>query len=290
MQMPPLIDSDPLSDSESDDEGSAHHAGDGSEDADATRRRPERKLRKKTYWNVSSIEEKILPAEFANRNFLRTYGAGRVTTFIGMKLSDQERAMIGARYAGLPGNIDREGKSGNLWRCGLHSLCWEFGIHDRGLPLRAWRDLQKGKLKPAPIIPHYKMDKFRDEFDRVLEMQTTETGHRQLLAWYNAMEATEEVCLNTFQKMMKRENVVGKTRQAIPSLMSVHKIERMAFSAEHIHKEGIWIHIDEKNFKAIEIGKGKVYIGPRMSEKKVLELTTKVSIYFLILTAVYLNS
>ena len=73
MLMPPLIDYDPLSDSESDDEGSAHHAGEGSEDADATRRRPARKSKKKTYWNVSSIEEKIRPAEYANRNFLRMY-------------------------------------------------------------------------------------------------------------------------------------------------------------------------------------------------------------------------
>ena len=83
------------------------------------------------------------------------------------------------------------------------------------------------------------MEKYRDEFDKVLEIQTTETSHRQLLAWYNALEKTQDVCLTTFQKMMKRDNIVGKKQQAVPALMNVHKIERMVFSAEHIHKEGI---------------------------------------------------
>ena len=66
----------------------------------------------------------------------------------------------------------------------------------------------------------------------------------------------------------------------------------MVFSAEHIHKEGIWIHIDEKNFKAIEIGKGKVYISSRMSEKKILELTNKVSLisFLIVLITANLNT
>jgi hypothetical protein len=211
--------------------------------------------------------------------FMRSFGESRITTFIGMRLSLKERAMLGARYAALPGNIDRNGTSQKLWRSGIHSLCWKFGIRDRGLPLRAWRDLQAGKLEPPPIIPTYKMDKYRDEFDKVLEMQTTETSHRQLLAWYNtALEKTEDVHLSTFQKMLKRNDIIGKKRPAVPVLMNVHKIEHMVYSAEHIHKTGIWIHIDKRNFKAIEIGKGKVYISSRMSEKKILELTNKVSL------------
>ena len=133
------------------------------------------------------------------------------------------------------------------------------------------------------------MNKYRDEFDKVLEMQTTETSHRQLLAWYNALEKTQDVCLTTFQKMMKRDNIVGKKRQAVPVLMNVHKIERIVFSAEHIYKEGIWIHIDEKNFKAIEIGKGKVYISSRMSEKKILELTNKVSLISFLIVLITTN-
>jgi hypothetical protein len=89
--------------------------------------------------------------------------------------------------------------------------------------------------------------------------------------------------------MMKGNNIVGKKRQAVPALMNVHKIERMVFSAEHIHKEGIWIHISENNFKVIKIGKGKVYISSRMSEKKILELTNKVSKSYMILNYCFHN-
>ena len=58
--------------------------------------------------------------------------------------------------------------------------------------------------------------------------------------------------------------------------MTVHEIERVIYSAEHMHKNGIWIYINENNFKAIEIGKGKVWISPRMFQKKVRELTHNV--------------
>ena len=88
-------------------------------------------------WNATTIEKGILAAEYANKMFMRSFGESRITTFIGMRLSLKERAMLGARYAALPGNIDRNGTSQKLWRSGIHSLCWEFGIRDRGLPLRA---------------------------------------------------------------------------------------------------------------------------------------------------------
>ena len=62
--------------------------------------------------------------------------------------------------------------------------------------------------------------------------------------------------------------------------MNVHKIERVAFAAEHIgrcmkfYKKHIFLHIDEKNFKAFEFGKGHAYITEKMAPDKVRALTT----------------
>jgi CRISPR/Cas system-associated exonuclease Cas4 (RecB family) len=62
--------------------------------------------------------------------------------------------------------------------------------------------------------------------------------------------------------------------------MTVHEIERMVFTAEHLsnaeeNKKQILLHIDEKNFKAFEFGKGKVYIiEGKMSAEKIKQLTT----------------
>jgi hypothetical protein len=141
--------------------------------------------------------------------------------------------------------------------------------------MRAWKDLQNGKLQRVPVKQVYKMDAYQKEFDKVLNMQTKETSHRQLLAWYNAMKETQDVCLSEFQRMIGRSGVVKKKRQATSRLMGVHEIERMVWTAEQVPKTGIWIHIDEKNFKAIEIGKGHCYVSNRMTKKKIAELTTK---------------
>ena len=79
--------------------------------------------------------------------------------------------------------------------------------------------------------------------------------------------------------MMKRINVVGEKRLATPSLTKVHEIERMVFAAEQLehideYTGHIFLHIDEKNFKAFEFGKGNVYITEKMSAEKVKQLTT----------------
>ena len=228
---------------------------------------------------VDEIEKRIAPAEYTARQRMRSFGSARTETLIGMRLSNSERAMIGSRYANLPGRIERTGEKRKFWRCGIKALMWQFGVRDEHLPARALKDLESGKIHRVFSKRGHKWDKHQATFEKVFDMQTKATSHRTLLSWFNEIESTEKLNLSEFQRMMRRNKVVGKKRQATSCLMKVHEIERMAFTAEHLsnaeeNKKQIFLHIDEKNFKAFEFGKGKAYITEKMSAEKVKQLTT----------------
>ena len=234
-------------------------------------------------WTVEEVEARVAPAEYAARQRMRSFGRARTTTLIGMRLSNSERAMIGAAYANLPGTIERSGEKRKFWRSGIKALMWNFGVRDDHLPARALRDLEAGKIHREFSKRGHKLDASQVAFDKVMMMQTKETSHRTLLSWFNEMEETETTNLSEFQRLMKRNKVVGKVRQAIPSLMHVHEIERMVFTSEQCSimkadeaagRKPIFLHIDEKNFKAFEFGKGKVYITEKMTKEHVRELST----------------
>ena len=228
---------------------------------------------------VDDLDKRIAPAEYTARQRMRSFGSARTETLIGIRLSNCERAMIGSRYANLPGKIERTGEKRKFWRCGIKALMWQFGVRDKQLPARALRDLETGKIHRQFTKRGHNLDKYQAQFDEVMEMQTKATSERTLVSWFNEQEVTQKICLSEFQRMMKRINVVGKKRLATPSLMKVHEIERMVFAAEQLehideYTRHIFLHIDEKNFKAFEFGKGNVYITEKMSVEKVKQLTT----------------
>ena len=56
------------------------------------------------------------------------------------------------------------------------------------------------------------MDTFQAEFDEVIDMQDGETSTRKLIAWFDAIEETDNIHPSQFQRMMKRNNCVAKVR------------------------------------------------------------------------------
>jgi hypothetical protein len=178
---------------------------------------------------VDDLEKRIAPAEYTARQRMRSFGSARTETLIGMRLSNCERAMIGSRYANLPGKIERTGEKRKFWRCGIKALVWQFGVRNKQSPVHTLQDLETGKIYRQFSKRGHKLDKYQAQFDEVMEMQTKATSERTLVSWFNELEVTQKIVLSKSQRMMKRNNVVAKKRLAAPSLMKVHEIERMFF-------------------------------------------------------------
>ena len=83
---------------------------------------------------VDDLDKRIAPAEYTARQRTRSFGSARTETLIGIRLSNCERAMIGSRYANLPGKIERTGEKRKFWRCGIKALMWQFGVLNKQLP------------------------------------------------------------------------------------------------------------------------------------------------------------
>ena len=86
---------------------------------------------------VDDLEKRIAPAEYTARQRMRSFGSARTKTLIGMRLSNCERAMIGSRYANLPGKIERTGEKES------------FGGVESGTDVAIWRPCSRAMQQPS---------------------------------------------------------------------------------------------------------------------------------------------